>query len=480
MVTKPAKTIRSFLGHIEIIISMDHLNAYLSLFPNKNQNQKFTMEEIMSMLLEEGIIHGVDKESIHSSVLRINRSKKPILNISIALGTPMRPEQDASIHYHFCTDTKIHLKEDERGRINYQELGRIHTVEKGALIAEKIPSEKGIAGLNIYGEAINPGVPKDTHIVGGKNVEISSDGRQCTALCSGQVFLKNRMVHVSPIFKVDQDVDLNVGNIRFNGAVLIHGNVLAGFSVEATGDITVMGVIEGSTINCDGQLTVKGGIKGSDKCFIFCRQDFITSFIEGATVECQGNLFVDSAIVNSNVRCYSKIKMGSTKGHIVGGNILGVQGVECQETGSKLGVLTTLVIGDKSLVKERMRSISTQLSDQNEVLQKLNHGMLKHKRLFDSIKSLPEEKQVSLRQILSSHELVNKKVKELDLALEKLQSLYQFRCLATFKVFKEVYPNTSIQIGHSHIVIKTKMTACEFKENHVDRVIEINSLGRNH
>lgn len=473
MGTKPIRTLRSILGHIEIAISMDQLNASLSLFPSKSPDREFTAQEIESMLADEGIVHGIDQKLILSTINEINESKASVQDILIARGTPMLPQQDASIIYHFCTDTNIHLREDDKGRVNYHELGQIHTVEKGTLVAEKVPCKEGIAGLSLYGETINPGVPRDNHIVAGKNVEVSANGLECIALCAGQVFLKNRILHVSPVFKVDHDVDLNVGNIRFNGAVLIHGNVLAGFSVQATGDITILGVVEGAKINCGGNLIAKGGIKGSEKCKIHCRQDFITSFIEGAAVECQGNLFVDSVILNSSIRCYSKIRMGSTKGHIVGGSILGVQGIQCQEVGSKLGVFTRVIIGDKLIVKERMKSVAEELRDKNEALKKINQGMLKHKRLFDELSLLPSEKQDPLLQILESLEMVKKRIEELQITLDKLQKLFQFRCLATFKVFRRIYPNTAIQIGHSHIKIKEKMSACIFRENEAQGVVDI-------
>ncbi|MBT3786491.1 DUF342 domain-containing protein, partial [bacterium] len=326
-------TIKSMLGHIAIEVTADRMEVFLTLLPDSDAGQGFSVSEIQTILTEEGIVHGIRLNTIERSVEEANAIGDPVEGILIGEATPMQPQKDAHIQYNFRTSSKVEFKEDEQGRVNYQELGLINSVSQGEILAQKIPLEEGIAGLSLYGEVINPGAPKDVHLVTGKNVEMTEDSLSCRALCTGQVLLKNRIINVTHLYEVPHDVDLNIGNITFNGAVLIRGNVLGGFSIKATESVTVLGIVEGATIVCGGVLVIKGGIKGGDKCDIRCKADLVTSFVEGASIECHGNLYVETSIINSHVKCYSKIQMGTRKGIIVGGDVLGVQGIHCQETG---------------------------------------------------------------------------------------------------------------------------------------------------
>ena len=63
-----------------------------------------------------------------------------------------------------------------------------------------------------------------------------------------------------------ENVDNNVGNIRFDGTVLVRGNILNGFKVEADGDVQVNGVVEGGYIENTGNVIVKKVYKDTINC----------------------------------------------------------------------------------------------------------------------------------------------------------------------------------------------------------------------
>jgi len=74
----------------------------------------------------------------------------------------------------------------------------------------------------------------------GKNVEISEDGQSLIAGIDGQVNYIDGKVSVFANYEVPADVDNSTGNISFVGNVIIRGNVLSGFTVEAGGSVEVM------------------------------------------------------------------------------------------------------------------------------------------------------------------------------------------------------------------------------------------------
>ena len=71
----------------------------------------------------------------------------------------------------------------------------------------------------------------------------------CPLTCdiSGHVILENDKIFVSNVLEL-VNVDNSTGDIDYEGDVVVNGNVLAGFTVKATGDITVSGIVEGATV----------------------------------------------------------------------------------------------------------------------------------------------------------------------------------------------------------------------------------------
>ena len=89
------------------------------------------------------------------------------------------------------------------------------------------------------------------------------------------------------------DVDNTTGDIEYEGNVIVHGNVRAGFTLKASGDITIMGVVEGANVDAGGNLTVNRGIQGMNKAQIHAGGDIVSKFVENATIVCGGNIETD-------------------------------------------------------------------------------------------------------------------------------------------------------------------------------------------
>src|SRR5699024_4874306 len=98
------------------------------------------------------------------------------------------------------------------------------------------------------------------------------------------VELKDGRVIVSEVFEVD-NVDNKVGNIDFNGTVIVKENVLNGFQIRAEGDVEVRGVVEGAYIENNGDIVVKQGIQGYNRLTIKTKGNVVTKFVENAILD---------------------------------------------------------------------------------------------------------------------------------------------------------------------------------------------------
>ena len=68
---KMGRSIKSILGHIELEISMDRLQAFLSLYPEKDMEQGFSESEVRALLTEEGIVHGINSQKIEDCLKEV-------------------------------------------------------------------------------------------------------------------------------------------------------------------------------------------------------------------------------------------------------------------------------------------------------------------------------------------------------------------------------------------------------------------------
>ena len=80
----------------------------------------------------------------------------------------------------------------------------------------------------------------------GRNIVYSEDRDRLLAACEGNLTFRSGRFHVENVFTVSGNVDNSVGEYQLTGSVVIHGDVLEGYSVKAKGDITVMGIVEGA------------------------------------------------------------------------------------------------------------------------------------------------------------------------------------------------------------------------------------------
>lgn len=158
------------------------------------------------------------------------------------------------------------------------------------------------------------------------------------------------------------DIDNSTGDIEYNGDVTIKGNILAGFSVKAKGDVVVQGVVEGATVIAGGNITFNRGIQGMNKAVIKAGGNIVSKFIESVSlVEAGGNIESDS-ILHSRVVAKGFIKATGKKGLIIGGDVKATSFIEAKTIGNEMGTTTVVGVGVNPTMKKRMDELKNSLS----------------------------------------------------------------------------------------------------------------------
>lgn len=192
------------------------------------------------------------------------KSGEPVL---IAKGIPEIPGRDGYVETFFGNTTE-HVLNELNGRVDYRERIQIPSVKQGDPLGVIHPAVPGTAGENVFGMEVKPLAVSDAVVITRRNVSINSNG-QAIALKAGRPSLtgdKVKYFDVQTIYTVEGDVDLSVGNVYFNGDVVIKGDVKETMRVEASGNVYIYGSAHSATIISAQNVYIKGH---ATKCEVY-------------------------------------------------------------------------------------------------------------------------------------------------------------------------------------------------------------------
>ncbi|WP_203248187.1 flagellar assembly protein A [Sporosarcina beigongshangi] len=204
---------------------------------------------------------GIHKGLLFPAIKKLTEVIKPY-EIIVAKGVPPVEGLDGDLEMH------IDYKEKTPGeleKVDFRELNLILSVEAGQVIATYIPSVPGTDGVNLLGQVVAAEKVKDIVIRPGKNV--SQLGTDIVAEISGRPAVDWReklvTIEVNPEHFHAGEVDLESGNIRFEGDVRIGGGIQTSMYVGATGTIFVSGAVTKATIHAMKSAVVMGNVFSS-------------------------------------------------------------------------------------------------------------------------------------------------------------------------------------------------------------------------
>ncbi len=354
---------------LHISISSDRLKACVT----------FASPEILTGLTPEDLALAIAAENIKpppTEVLRdiienARKSRRSDEALLIAQGEPPVNGRDGYPAWHIEWDA-AHAP-DEGRQVDYREFRKILTVEPDQKILTIMDPTRGRAGVDVHGREIPAADGKPANIRPGKNVSLSGDGRALLADNAGLVTLVGGAVSVLRAYQVDGNVDYETGNIRFNGNVIVAGDVLDLFEIEAEGDIQVWGVVEGARLRTRQNLAVRGGLTGKEKGDIIVRGGVLTKYLINAQLRCSEALVVETSIRNSDVKCNGRVTV--KRGGIAGGSVIARDGIVTPVAGSHTGIRTVLAVGTDLEAEEEAKRLEEEIRRANDEIAKIENAL---------------------------------------------------------------------------------------------------------
>ncbi|SES68033.1 hypothetical protein SAMN05660297_00219 [Natronincola peptidivorans] len=426
-------------GEALVEVSRDKLEAYITI-KEAVGGKDISIEEAKKILVDHGVIYGID-EAMISNIIQSKTFDNKIL---IAKGQKPQNGENGKLVYHFDVDKQHTPQLLEDGSVDFKHLNLINNVKKGQLLIEVIEPTDGIPGKNVLGEEISCLKGKPAKIIKGKNILEKDDGLKIYAAVDGQVFFRDNKLEVSQVYEVPGDVDHSTGNIKFNGKVVVKGNIMSGFTVDADGDIEVNGVVEGATLIAKGSIVLNRGVQGNNQAYLECNENLISKYVENSQIKCLGNIEAD-CILHSNVTAKGNVTVSGKRGLIVGGQIRAGEEIRAQTLGSHMGTVTIIEVGIDPDDKSKYEAIKVEITEIQKNLMNLKKTIeLLNKMSKDG--KLPKSKEEILIKSLKTFEYLKNKHTNLNNELKNLELKMEGSSKGKIHVSGKLYPGTKITI----------------------------------
>jgi len=449
-----------------LTISPDYLEANITIIPHEGFS--IDRETVERMLVRRGIRSGIMWEEIENCIRRAN-SGMMVTGDIIARGKPPVDGQDAIVHYYFELEkkeyglTRRQKKKQNRPKVSY-------CVRKGQMIAEKIPLVRGVSGLDLKARLIPTEKVEDSPLVPGKNTSLDEHGRLFSLVEGKPRVDVTGMVTVVPIFSVDGDLDLSVGNIKFAGDVEILGNVMPGFVIDAEGDVTVNGGVDGSRIFSKGSINIKGGFAGGKRGLLKAGGDCHISHCNTGMIEVTGDLFVDKEILNATVYTSGQLKFQG-KGALIGGQVFVGKNLEVHNVGSNFGVSTQIFMGQKELIQRRLKKVFAKKREREKQIDLIQRSIHRLKLQADSMTINVELHKKILMELVEGQNAFHKDLEQIHEEIKELNDMKSRFTVHFVRIKGSIFPGARISIGESNLDIEKRANRREYYEDPTHRAI---------
>ncbi|MFD1171897.1 DUF342 domain-containing protein [Oceanobacillus picturae] len=428
----------------QVVLEKDGLSAELDCLDRGMYKELKMDEELLNSLMKENQIHyGLNQTYFHHLIAKEDLS----FPITIAKGKPAINGIDGEIVYHSNFTTEI----DRDSNANFRDIMRIPAATTGQKLATLKPPTNEEDGINVFNKKIRANPGKAALLNPGKNVVFHQEDQSFYAEAEGQLSIMDNTLHVYPVYEVHETLSMKYGNLDFVGNIIIHGDVPSGFSVKATADIKIYGLVEAATIIAGGTVYIAEGLAGQKEGSVVAGETVRVGYINQGSVVAGKDIFVENSILHST--CAAGEKVYCQKGNIIGGSVSAGKSVEAMDVGNRLHIKTEISLGINKLAMEKEQVLVTKKKELEEEIAKLS---ILGKRMENTSLTTSEAKLriTKLRQ----RNLYEKACNELATVTENLKMVKVTlgnQQTASITVRQNLYRNVLIAFGKYKKAIKS-------------------------
>lgn len=431
-----------------LFITPDRLQAWTFVMPPMNGGTDVSLDKLSHLLEDRGVIAGIDENALKKA----SSSDGYLQLIKVAQGLASKRGRDGYI-VDLVTppeQEEQQYEEDERGRIDFAEKRWIVNVTPDQRLCEIYQPTEGRDGFDVYGHRLEGRGGRPVARVNGSNTAFSADGKYLLSTTNGQLVKAGERFTVSQVLTINGNIDYSTGNIRANGSVVIYGNVMPTFHVQARHDVIIHGTVEGATVVAGHDLTILGGVMASREGFVHAGHDLRCKFMENARAYCGNDAYFENLIL-CNVSAEGSIFVTSGRGSVVGGSLVAMGDVHIGTLGNRTYRASQVRIQQTRDFQERKARCNADLEEARDAWKSADENVSR----LEAFRNTPQ-----VAEILSHQEsllnLADIKITNLKLHLNEYSE--KERDMETRRIYvKHAFPNTSLAICGSAMVLQQEI-----------------------
>lgn len=385
-------------AEVAFIISDDEMSATLSLtapygghFPSK--------KAVLTLAKKTGIERGVSQKRIAHLLEELkNVGPGEMVEGIIASGLPAKDGRSSFMKplVPNALERVLSPQTSENGKTDLRNLGEVICVKANTPVVRRMPPTKGRNGYTVTNNPIEASSGKWLPIKMGDGTVVSDDDENLIlASISGMPKFRDLTMSVDDTF-ICKGVNVGTGHVKYDGAVLVNGDVAEKMRIEASGDVTINGFVESAYIEAGGDIIITEGamgkeVSGSDdhSCILKSSGSIHVQHGQGLDIRCDGDVSIGRQLAYSKLVCGGKLTVGQVdnpKGNLFACDIQSQNSVIAGTLGAVSG--STLRIdfsAGLNLLNERLDSLE-------DLLKQLRENNSRHKEKFDLIgnKKIPK------------------------------------------------------------------------------------------
>lgn len=306
-------------AQLVLTVADDKMSARLEIISAYGGNIPST-SEALAFCHEKLVTRGISHKRIGSLLERAKTltTGKSISEI-IARGLPVK-EGKPSECMHLVKNALERIlqpKIDDKDIADMRDLGDIFTVTKDTPILRYREATSGRHGYTVENKPIKAKAGKSKPLKLEDGVRINErDTNLVIADRDGMPKFDGFKVRVDEVY-VSNGVNVGTGNIEYQGAVIINGDVADKMKIIAKGDITINGFVESAYLETQGDIIITQGAAGQTvdnntdpNCVIRADGNVCIENAQGLDIICGGNLIVRKQLAFSKIVCKGNIFVG--------------------------------------------------------------------------------------------------------------------------------------------------------------------------
>ena len=358
---------------VRIHVASDAMSASLDITPAQG-GVSATVQDVHQGLILAGVVAEVDAQAIAQAV-----AAGACEAVVIARGVLAQDGHDAEFEELIPAAPDRTPRVDENGFIDYREHGEIVMVHTGALLMRRRPATLGVAGTTVRGEPLlpRPGLdePFTAQLTGAKVSDDDPDLLQASQ--TGHPVRVRGGVMIEPVLRL-AEVNMETGNIHYDGTVQVDGDIGQGMQVHASGDVIVGGMVDGGILQAGGAIKVTGGVIAHAR--LRAAGAISARFAEAAQLYAGTSIDIGDTVMECELQSLNQIMIGASapqRGRLIGGRATAMMLIQVPLLGSSSAGVTRLVLGANPELEARYLALQQQmekeLAAQDSLLKLIAH-----------------------------------------------------------------------------------------------------------